>query len=80
MYSLASSQLRVSYACGSCFWLFRTFRCPGVDGVAMRSAEQHEKCRANGRPVGDGHSGRRREVTEKGDLVFLSPLVGIYAE
>jgi hypothetical protein len=41
---------------------------------------RHEKCRANGRPVGDGHSGRRREITEKGDFVFLSPLVGIYAE
>ena len=40
MYSLASSQLRVSYAGGSCFWLFCTFRCPGVDCVAMRSAEQ----------------------------------------
>jgi hypothetical protein len=41
---------------------------------------RHEKCRANGRPVGDGHSGRRREITEKGDFVFLSPLVGIYGE
>jgi hypothetical protein len=41
---------------------------------------RHEKRRANGRPVGDGHSGRRREITEKGDFVFLSRLVDIYAE